>query len=86
MTALLGEAHDLSELEMAIHGLEAPFSNRRQRELLADLVAGRCAVLHARARTLGERVYAEEPDAFAERIASYWSAWRRRGAPSGAAP
>jgi hypothetical protein len=86
MTALPGEAHDLSELELAIDGLEAPFSNGPQRELLTDLVAGRCTLLHARARTLGERVYAEEPDAFAERIASYCSAWRRHGAPSGASP
>ncbi|MGH7544446.1 MAG: CHAD domain-containing protein [Gemmatimonadota bacterium] len=84
MTALLGEAHDLSELEAAMYGLGAPLSSGPLGELLADLVAGRCTALHARARTLGERVYAEEPEAFAERIASYWSAWRRHGAPSGA--
>lgn len=86
MTALLGEAHDLSELELAILGLEAPFSNGPQEELLTDLVAGRCTVLQARARTLGERLYAEEPEAFAERIASYFSAWRRHGAPAGGSP
>jgi hypothetical protein len=53
-------------------------------ELLANLVAGRCADLHARARTLGERVYVEEPEAFVERIALYWSAWRHHEASSGA--
>lgn len=84
MTALLGEAHDLSELEVAVRGFEAPFSNGPQVELLAELVAGRCAVLHPRARTLGERVYAEEPQAFVDRIASYWSTWRRHEASSGA--
>lgn len=84
MTALLGEAHDLSELETAVQGLEAPFSNGPQRELLSDLVAGRCAALHAGARTLGDRVYAEEPEAFVERIASYWSAWRGHEASPGA--
>lgn len=84
MTALLGEAHDLSELEAAIDGLDPPFSNGPPPEWLAALVAGRCSVLHAGARTLGERVYAEEPEAFVERIASYWSAWRRQGASSGA--
>jgi CHAD domain-containing protein len=84
MTALLGEAHDLSELEVAVQRLEAPFSNGPQRELLADLVAGQCAILHARAWRLGERVYAEEPDAFVERIGSYWWAWRRHEAVPGA--
>ncbi|MGH7588508.1 MAG: CHAD domain-containing protein [Gemmatimonadota bacterium] len=84
MTALLGEAHDLSELEVAVRALEAPFSNGPQVELLSDLVAGRCAVLHDRARTLGERVYAEEPEAFVDRIALYWSTWRRHEASSGA--
>ncbi len=84
MTSLLGEAHDLSELEVAVRGFEAPFSNGPELELLADLVAGRCAVLHARARTLGERVYAEEPEAFVDRISSYWFTWRRHGASSGA--
>ena len=86
MTALLGEAHDLSELAVAVHGLDTPFSNGPQAELLGDLVAGRCTVLHARARALGERVYAEEPEAFAERIESYWSTWHRHGAPPGASP
>ncbi|HET6341002.1 MAG TPA: CHAD domain-containing protein [Gemmatimonadota bacterium] len=84
LTTLLGEAHDLSELAVAVRGFEAPFSNGAQMELLSTLVAGRCADLHARARTLGERVYVEEPEAFVERIALYWSAWRHHGASSGA--
>lgn len=77
LSDVLGEAHDLSEVARAVHGFDAPFANGAAGELLAELVSGRCAALHARARPLGERLYAEEPQAFVDRLESYWRAWRR---------
>ena len=84
LSTLLGEAHDLSELEVVVREFEALPCKGARVELLTDLIAGRCADLHARARTLGELVYVEEPQAFVERFAPNWSAWGRWEASSGA--
>ena len=84
LTTLLGEAHDLSELEVVVREFEVLPSKRAWVEPLIGLIAGGCADLHARARSLGELVYVEEPEAFLERFAPNWSAWERWEASSGA--
>lgn len=80
----LGEVHDLTELVCTVRQFEPPFANGAAGELLAELVGGRCQALHDRARPLGERLYAEEPQAFVDRLGSYWRAWHREdpGRPS----
>ncbi len=84
LSDVLGEAHDLSEVARTVRGFDPPFANGAAGELLAELVSGRCAALYGRARPLGERLYAEEPQAFVDRLESYWRAWRREdpGPPS----
>lgn len=77
LSDLLGEAHDLFELGVTVRGFDPRFSNGPAVELLDELVAARCAALHARARPLGERLYAEDSKAFVDRVESYWQAWRR---------
>ena len=77
LSDVLGEAHDLSEVARVVHGFDPPFANGAAGELLAELVSGRCVALQARARPLGERLYAEEAPAFVDRLESYWRAWRR---------
>lgn len=76
LSDLLGEAHDLAELAAVVRGFDPPFSNGPAGELLTELIAGRCATLHARARPLGERLYAEDSRAFVDRVETYWRAWR----------
>lgn len=83
LSDLLGEAHDLVELADVVRGFDPPFSNGPAGEFLAELVAGRCASLYARARPLGERIYAEPPEAFVERVGLYWRTWRREGPAGG---
>jgi len=77
LSDVLGEAHDLSELARAVRDFDPPFANGAAGELLAELVAGRCTALHVQSWRLGERLYAEEPQAFVDRVESYWRAWRR---------
>lgn len=83
LSDVLGETHDLFELVCAVRALEPGFANGPSGELLAELVAERSAVLLARARPLGERLYAEESQAIVDRVktALDWSpSWTRPGA------
>ncbi len=73
---LLGDHHDLALLiddarvrssgDLDIAALTG-LARRRQRELLDA------------ARPLGERLYAEKPTRFVDRIEAYWDAWRPAG-------
>jgi CHAD domain-containing protein len=73
---LLGDHHDLAVLvdDARVRGSGDPdmaalaaLAQRRQRELLDA------------ALPLGERLYAEKPKRFVERVEAYWDAWRSGG-------
>ncbi len=71
---LLGDLHDLAELDTAV--------SERQAELATDLdpvlglIEHRAEQLRAEAFSLGACVYAEKPQAFLRRVRRYWKAAR----------
>jgi CHAD domain-containing protein len=74
----LGDEHDATLLGAAVAGDEDLLPDPAARRLLAALVAEEQERLRREAQPLGERVYAETPEAFVRRIGSYWAAARRR--------
>jgi hypothetical protein len=74
-TDLLGDHHDLAVLGEDLDGREeiAPADAK----ILRELIAAEGHALLIDALSLGERVYAEKPGAFARRLRAYWRAWRR---------
>ena len=72
----LGDLHDLDELQRTLSERQELFQNKKERQLLWDLIDHRSAELKARARPLGERLYAEKPPAFSQRLAGYWQVWQ----------
>jgi CHAD domain-containing protein len=79
------QAHDLSDLLGDHHDLAVLRDDAlERRDLLADgelekllaSVSERQDQLADEALVLGERLYAEKPKGFVERVRSYWQAWR----------
>jgi len=77
----LSEDHDLAVLrERAIQQAETlPDSSEVYK--LVVLINHRRIQLQYKASSLGARVFAEKPKAFASRIEAYWHAWRPADAP-----
>lgn len=73
---LLGAEHDLAVLEELLVREPAMLPDESAREVLSALIARNRVLLQETSRPVGQRVYAEEPDAFVDRLASYWSVWR----------
>jgi len=73
----LGDEHDCAVLGEAVAADPGLLPDEAERRLLAALVAEEQDRLRLLARPLGERVYAEPPEAFVSRLGSYWLAWRR---------
>lgn len=72
---LLGEANDLTDLLASLR--DAPdLADDRLASLLAGVATRRRKELWERAHPLGMRLYAENPDQFVERMASYWDVAR----------
>ncbi len=69
----LGDDHDLAVLHQ---WLQEQSEVEATVEALAALIQRRRTQLQQSARSLGERVYAERPRAFVERIETYWQAWQ----------
>lgn len=74
----LGDDHDLAELRQAIIDRPQSFGNERDLEMLVALIDRRRTELEAAARPLGERIFAEKPDEFVDRLAAYWPIWRQQ--------
>jgi CYTH domain-containing protein/CHAD domain-containing protein len=74
-TDLLGDHHDLAVLCVDLVGREEV--DAVHRETLRTLIEARQASLLAEALAAGERIYAEKPKAFDNRLRAYWRAWRR---------
>lgn len=75
---LLGDHHDLALL---IEDASARASGGPADDTLIGLARRRQRELLERALPLAERLYAEKPKRFADRVAAYWDAWRS-GQPS----
>ena len=74
-TDLLGDHHDLAVLAADL--ADRAEVDAAPRTVLGELIEAAQANLLADARRLGERIYAEKPEAFGRRLRAYWRAWRR---------
>lgn len=77
---VLGDEHDLAVLDDKV--AEPTFARRMVADLgpLRELIDRRRLELHARARLLGMRLYADRPRAYPRRIGRLWEAWRAESA------
>jgi CYTH domain-containing protein/CHAD domain-containing protein len=73
-TDLLGDHHDLAVLAADLADRDEV--DAAPRTVLRELIEAAQAILLAEARRLGERIYAEKPEAFGRRLHAYWRAWR----------
>lgn len=74
--ALLGDDHDLAVFRQLLLDQPEAFGDRRDIQALTCLIDRRCAQIQAKARTLGERLYAEKPKSFTSRFRRYWRVWQ----------
>ncbi|MEZ5997607.1 MAG: CHAD domain-containing protein [Hyphomonas sp.] len=75
LTKGLGEQHDLFVLRTErLGGLQA--ADGKAFAVLDSLIRAEEARLARRCLKRGRRLFAEDPDAFAGRVAAYWKAWR----------
>ena len=72
----LGDAHDFAELRLLLDDDPSLCPDDSERELLSGLADRRRAELEAAAHPLGQRIYAEAPADFVQRMAGYWRAWQ----------
>lgn len=72
----LGDDHDLFELRRTITNRPELMNDRTETQALIGLIDRRRRELQAAARPIAERIYAEKPKAFVDRIAGYWQVWR----------
>jgi CHAD domain-containing protein len=63
----LGDEHDLTTLGAALEEVRESFERVRDRELVARALARRQSELRARARTVGDKLFARSPAALARR-------------------
>jgi CHAD domain-containing protein len=76
---LLGDDHDLAVLRQTVLKKPKRFGGEHQAQLLLGLIDRRRIELEAEARPLGERLFAEQPEALIGRLERYWAAWQREG-------
>ena len=69
----LSEDHDLAILRQTVH--QNPSEDRTHIEALVAMVDHSRTELEVKARRLGERIYIENPSAFAHRFEVYWQTW-----------
>ncbi len=79
---LLGDEHDLAVLQQTLDADPGRFGEERDRQELADLIKQSRASLQSQAYQLGARIFAEQPDARAERFQRYWMVWQRDCRPA----
>ena len=72
----LSDHHALALLRESATDNWKEIGGESEMETLVALIDQRSAELRLEARLLGERIYAEKPGAFVNRLHSYWSAWR----------
>jgi CHAD domain-containing protein len=77
---LLGDDHDLTVLRAVLLSAPDGIADPETLQAVIGLIGRRQVELRARAETIGARVFADKPKAFARRIERYWSAWRNEPA------
>ena len=72
----MGDDHDIAELRQFL--LKHQNDNSLQDshlQLLLPIMKHRQGQLRDKAKDLGQRLYAETADSFAERMGTYWQVW-----------
>jgi CHAD domain-containing protein len=69
---ILGQDRDLAELLETLANRPDICPNPLERSLMSALAEQRRSDLQTAARILGRRIYAEKPESFSTRVASYW--------------
>ncbi len=77
LSDLLGDHHDLCVLAQDLENRPDLAGDSRESAAVAGLIEARQEELLEAAVPIGERLYADPPRAFAERLHAYWRAWRR---------
>lgn len=75
LSDLLGEEHDLAMLRRALRA-HAEDAEGNGVEMVRALAKERGEQLRREAKPLAERLYAESPSAFVDRMEAYWDTWR----------
>jgi CHAD domain-containing protein len=76
LSSLLGDSHDIAELRHFLqHHSEEVALATTQKKVLWPLMEHRQYKLHQQAQGLGQKLFAEDPDAFTDRMANYWKTW-----------
>lgn len=76
LSDLLGDDHDLAVLAHEIEAKPEFYGPPSTRDLLRGLAETRRQTLQAAARSLGRRLYADKPKAYAQRIGTCVETWR----------
>jgi CHAD domain-containing protein len=76
LSDLLGDDHDLAVFRTTLLGEQDSFGGKTEIQALIGLIDRRRAELQARARPLGERLFADKPKRLAARFRSYWKSWK----------
>lgn len=71
----LGDDHDLAVLQQTLLKEPEQYGDPNDLEMLLALIDQRQSQLQLTAKYLGQRLYAEKPSAFADRMGSYWQTW-----------
>lgn len=79
LSDLLGDDHDLAVFRQTLLDDPDRFSSESDLQLLIGLIDRRRAELQAKARPLGERLFAEKPERLNSRLHSYWETWKTTG-------
>lgn len=75
LSDLLGDEHDLAVFAETMSAEE--LFDTETRKTLARIITGKRSELQREARPIGERLFAEEPDQFVDRMRQYWDTTRR---------
>jgi CHAD domain-containing protein len=75
----LGDDHDLAVLRQLVEQEGAQWASTGTLLKLLDLIDVRRGELQHAAAQLGQRLYADRPRAFLNRLHTYWQAWRSDG-------
>ncbi len=79
LSDVLGDEHDLTVFQSFLPEISEDFKEGAEIQLLMGLAERRQSQLRAMSVFLGERIYAEEPDAFTRRLRAYWRTWKHEG-------
>ncbi|MBW3599850.1 MAG: CHAD domain-containing protein [Planctomycetes bacterium] len=75
---LLGDEHDLAVLRATLQSGNLEIEDDRDVEALIGLIDRRRVELHAAARPIGERLFAEKPSCLIQRFKGYWGTWKKK--------